>query len=336
MLLTDAFLLCGSHLVHGQVNPETIQSEWFIKGAVRGSGRGPGEGPGGEGCARRPRFLAARPRRLQGAEKSIRDVSGPRRGGRLAGLSRRPEARQGRPGRKGRGAQEDARGDGRPFGSGAYRRPGASSTTCSERSVQAFQRRHGLEPDGAVGAETATALNVPAAERLTQIRANLERWRWITQDLGERYILVNVADFRVASSKPAARSCPCRPSSEAPTGRRPTSAEGCPTSDQPALDRAAEAGPGGHPAQAAKRIRLPQGKGDPDLTRTGRKARRRSTPRPSTGRRSRPTAYPYKFRQDPGPHNSLGRIMFVFPNKFDVYMHDTPERGLFSRAVARF
>ena len=52
MLLTDAFLLCGSHLVHGQVNPETIQSEWFVKGrvedlaAVLEKGLRPGTSPG--------------------------------------------------------------------------------------------------------------------------------------------------------------------------------------------------------------------------------------------------------------------------------------------------
>ncbi len=44
-------------------------------------------------------------------------------------------------------------------------------------------------------------------------------------------------------------------------------------------------------------------------------------------------ALSFKFRQDPGPLNSLGRIKFMFPNKFDVYLHDTPERGLFDRAV---
>ncbi len=44
----------------------------------------------------------------------------------------------------------------------------------------------------------------------------------------------------------------------------------------------------------------------------------------------------YKFRQEPGPQNALGRIMFMFPNKFDVYMHDTPERWLFGRAVRDF
>ncbi len=44
----------------------------------------------------------------------------------------------------------------------------------------------------------------------------------------------------------------------------------------------------------------------------------------------------FKFRQDPGPENALGRIKFMFPNKFDVYLHDTPERSLFSRAVRNF
>jgi len=66
-----------------------------------------------------------------------------------------------------------------------------------EDGVKAFQRRHGLESDGIVGAATEAALNIPAEVRLTQILANLERWRWINQDLGERYILINVADFRV-------------------------------------------------------------------------------------------------------------------------------------------
>ena len=62
--------------------------------------------------------------------------------------------------------------------------------------MKAFQSRHGLQPDGVSrGRDGAPTLNVPASERLKQIRANLERWRWITQDLGEHYILVNVAAF---------------------------------------------------------------------------------------------------------------------------------------------
>ena len=67
-----------------------------------------------------------------------------------------------------------------------------------ETALRTFQRRHGLEPDGVLGAATATALSVPAAGRLTQIRAPLERWRWVSPELGPRQILVNVAGFRAA------------------------------------------------------------------------------------------------------------------------------------------
>ncbi|MGZ5495339.1 MAG: L,D-transpeptidase family protein, partial [Candidatus Aminicenantales bacterium] len=50
----------------------------------------------------------------------------------------------------------------------------------------------------------------------------------------------------------------------------------------------------------------------------------------------KPESLSFKFRQDPGPQNALGRILFLFPNKFDVYMHDTPERHLFNQAVRDF
>jgi murein L,D-transpeptidase YcbB/YkuD len=45
---------------------------------------------------------------------------------------------------------------------------------------------------------------------------------------------------------------------------------------------------------------------------------------------------PYHLRQEPGPSNPLGRVKFMFPNKFGVYLHDTPSRGLFTRSVRTF
>ena len=61
--------------------------------------------------------------------------------------------------------------------------------------VERFQRRHGLEPDGRVGARTLAALNVPAASRIRQVLLNLERRRWTRDRLGERYVFINLADF---------------------------------------------------------------------------------------------------------------------------------------------
>ncbi len=83
--------------------------------------------------------------------------------------------------------------------------PGASAADPSVRydamvktGVRTFQERHGLAVDGAVGPATLRALNVPVTARIDQIRATLERCRWVMHDLPERFVLVNVAGFTVA------------------------------------------------------------------------------------------------------------------------------------------
>jgi murein L,D-transpeptidase YcbB/YkuD len=66
-----------------------------------------------------------------------------------------------------------------------------------EDAVLRFQERHGLKVDGTVGSKTLTALNVPVEERIRMLEINMERWRWIPHDLGERHILVNLARFKL-------------------------------------------------------------------------------------------------------------------------------------------
>ena len=63
--------------------------------------------------------------------------------------------------------------------------------------MKRFQRRHGLEPDAAIGPAIVARLNVPVERRIEEIALNLERWRWLPQDLGRRYILVNIPEFRL-------------------------------------------------------------------------------------------------------------------------------------------
>lgn len=64
-----------------------------------------------------------------------------------------------------------------------------------ETAVRRFQRRHGLADDGIVGRHTLAALNIPVEERVRQIELNMERWRWVSHDMDNRYILVNIPDF---------------------------------------------------------------------------------------------------------------------------------------------
>src|SRR5262249_6699217 len=68
-------------------------------------------------------------------------------------------------------------------------------------AVKHFQERMGLNEDGAAGAETFKALNVPVEERLKSLRLNLDRWRWLPRELGEQYVIVNVAGFEMALMK---------------------------------------------------------------------------------------------------------------------------------------
>jgi murein L,D-transpeptidase YcbB/YkuD len=335
MLLTDAFLLCGSHLVHGQVNPETLQSEWFVKGrfedlaAVLEKGLAANDIPGALDSLRPGHVV------YKGLKIALQDYwaladaggwpefpPGPKlvkgdRDARVEALRKTLVAT---------GDLLDAEGDGDP----AFFDDGL------ERSVKAFQRRHGLEPDGSVGVGTATVLNVPAAERLAQIRANLERWRWITQDLGERYILVNVADFRVEVVE-AGREILSMPAIVGTAYRR--------TPDFSGRLSYIEINPAWNvPPKLAREDILPKVRKNPGyLKEKGIRVFSDWTegaPEIDSAKvdwsQVKEDSLSYKFRQDPGPQNALGQIKFVFPNKFDVYLHDTPERGLFSRAVRDF
>ena len=335
MLLTDGFLLCGSHLLHGQVDPETIHSDWFVKGrvedlaAVLEKGLAAHDVPGALETLRPSHSVY---RGLRAAYDEYRKIvegggwpafpSGPKlvrgdRDGRVATLRKILAATGDMP------AVETA-------GS-----PDLFNANV-EAAVSAFQRRHGLEPDGVVGAATASALGVSTAERLRQIRANLERWRWITQDLGPRYILVNVADFRLAVRESGEEVM----SMGAIVGRAYRQ-----TPDFSGRLSTITLNPAWNvPPKLAREDLLPKIRKDPEyLHRLGFRvfagwADGAAEIDPGTVDWSDMTedTLGYKFRQDPGPHNALGRLMFLFPNKFDVYIHDTPERWLFGRAVRDF
>lgn len=349
MLLTDSFLLCGSHLVHGQVDPETIQSEWFIQGRVEDLTAALVKGLADDDIA--------------GALDSLRPAHAVYRG-LVEALGRARLAVEAggwpafSPGPKLSKGARDPRVEAlrsclvamghlwpspasTPSTASAHSGPSMSAQGIDpalfdaelEEAVKAFQRRHGLDPDGVVGAATAAALAVPAAERLTQVLANLERWRWITQDLGARYVLINVADFRVGVFE-GAREVLSMPAIVGTAFRRTPAFSGRMTY--------IEINPLWHvPPKLAREDILPKVRKDPSYLRDRgiRVLRDWSAGAPEIDpdtvdwERIDPDSLSFKFRQDPGPRNSLGRIKFMFPNKFDVYLHDTPDRGLFARAA---
>jgi murein L,D-transpeptidase YcbB/YkuD len=202
-----------------------------------------------------------------------------------------------------------------------------------EDAVRRFQHRHGFRPDGAVGRETLAAMNVSAAARIHQIELNLERWRWLPADLGQRHIRVNVADFSV----------------EAWEGGRVVldmkALVGLPSRATPMLSGTIThmvLAPYWHmPARIAAMDKLPVIKTDPGyLIRQGMKVFSLATDEEvdpaaidwasMTGAELNQR---FRIRQDPGPLNALGQVKFVFPNPATVFLHDTPTRSLFDRSV---
>ena len=205
-----------------------------------------------------------------------------------------------------------------------------------EEAVRRFQRRHGLDVDGAVGKMTRKALNVPVTARIEQMLLNMERRRWMPDDLGRSYVFVNMADFvlkyvvgpktyldtRVVIGKPYHRtpvfSDRMRYIVINPYWTVPPSIAR--KEILPKLKKNAN-------YLAEKNIKLFSGWNASaavlDATTIDWSA-------------VSPRGFGYRLRQEPGKGNALGTLKFMFPNRFNVYLHDTPARSLFKKAVRSF
>ena len=202
--------------------------------------------------------------------------------------------------------------------------------------VRRFQARHGLKVDGIVGSKTLLALNVPVEDRIRQIRLNMERWRWLPQDLGDCHIIVNTANFKlnVIENEQTIKSI------RAIVGKmeRPT----------PVLSRKItylELNPYWNiPHTIALNDILPCIKKNPDyladhnirVFENWEEDARELNPESIDWAEIIKKNFVYKLRQDPANSNALGQVKFVFPNKFSIYLHDTPARNLFNMTRRAF
>ena len=196
-------------------------------------------------------------------------------------------------------------------------------------AVKRFQRRHGLADDGVAGAALAVEMNVPLDARLRQIQLNMERWRWLPRDLGERYILVNIPDMRLdvwdrGTIPVSMRVVVGKPDTQTPIFND-------------TMTYIVFAPFWNVPTDIAKNETLPEVVRDPGFLN-----RMNMAVVDTAGKEVDPSSIDldnpgsYRFRQRPGTSNALGLVKFMFPNQFNVYLHDTPADSLFARASRSF
>ena len=205
-----------------------------------------------------------------------------------------------------------------------------------ELAVRRFQDRHGLEADGIVGPKTRDALNVPVDSRIAQIEVNMERWRWMPDDLGQRYVLVNLAGQEVELVESGSVRLSMRAVVGKPFRKTPV------FSDEITY---LEFNPDWTlPPTILREDVLPELRQDPGYLAANEMtlyagwsaAAERLDPTVVDWAEVTPKRFPYKIVQEPGPKNPLGRVKFMFPNAHHIYLHDSPAKNLFARASRAF
>lgn len=333
LLLTDAFLTYGRHLLVGRINPDEIEDDWrarqrtgdlllileegFNSGNIRTSLKNLHPS---HAMYERLRIAFDRYRALEKAGGWDEIPSGPAV---KVGVKdpRIPALRQ------------------RLIVEGDINLKPSDKTLFDkalERGLKNFQKRHGLEADGILGRETVAFLNIPVSKKVHQIEVNMERCRWLPADLGPKYIAVNVADFSLRIMEENEPVLAMKVVAGRKVRRTPVFSS---TMTYVVFNPV-----WGVPVKIARSDILDHIREEPDyLIKEGFKvyaSYEDNAPEvdPTTidWTTIEASTLPYRFRQNPGAKNALGRIKFMFPNEFDVYLHDTPSKSLFNKAVRNF
>jgi L,D-transpeptidase YcbB len=334
LLLTDAFLLLGSHLLNGRLDPETLQPQWH---ATRG-----------EGNLVKELETALESHQISDVISSLRPPYPAY--GQLKEVLRvyRDLALKGgwpkidtptpiKPSERGEVIRQLRQ---RLTATGPVQTEGNPDEDLYdemlEDAVRQFQAQHGLVPNGVIGPRTVSAFSVPVEDRIRQVEVNLERWRWLPLNLGREYILVNIANFTLQAVSDAQRVMEMRV------------VVGKPYAQTPAFNAMMSyvvLNPSWNvPNNIANNELLKHVQDDPQylskydfkVLEGWGKDSREVDPLTVDWARFQGKSMPYRFQQMPGPHNPLGRIKFMLPNPFNVYLHDTSAPELFKESPRGF
>jgi murein L,D-transpeptidase YcbB/YkuD len=332
VMLTDSVIRIGYHLRFGKVDPVTLNPNWNSKQDLMGRDPAVTIQKAIDAPSMRDFADAAIPRvflyrRIKDALAQYRELAA---AGGWPALPTGPTLKSG---------MTDARvpklAERLAITGDMDRTSAAAATTAYTGAVidgvRHFQDRHGLAVDGALGPGTLAALNVPVEIRIEQIRANLERARWVFYDPDSEFLVVNIAGFKIYLVRRGEvvwrsrvqvgktyRKTPIFTSTMSYVVLNPTWTVPPTILRQdylPQLRRNSE-------YLAQRNIDV--------LDRTGKPVEQAGIDWSSA------RSLQYQLVQRPGPTNALGRVKFMFPNEYFVYLHDTPSRDLFDKESRAF
>lgn len=327
-LATDAWFSAAAHMLYGKLDPETVEPDWTAArreadlGAVltRALADGTVQDSLAALAPAHPDYAALKSElaRLRGiaAEPVLAVPDGPTlrqgdSGPRVEALQRRL-------------VQLGLMGEGEATG---------AFDAATSAAVAAFQFEADLDDDAVVGPATLRTLNRDPQAMIDQVRVNMERWRWLPEDLGRRHVRVNIAGFTVATWQ------------DGELQRTHLAIVGKTYRKTPVFSDRIEYiifNPWWEtPPSIARADKLPLFRKNPgEVERLGFQVL------DGSGARVNPASidwaslsasrFPYRLRQAPGPLNALGQVKIMFPNAHNVYLHDTPSRGLFAEQQRAF
>ncbi|MEO6098607.1 MAG: L,D-transpeptidase family protein [Fibrobacteria bacterium] len=327
LLLTDAYLTLGDHLLSGRIRPRGLNDLWHIARedldlpgrleSALGSGIDIGESlaglaPRDPGYALMKKWLAEfRKMMMFGGWPEIPDGPTIAPGGRderVEALCRRLHAEGDLP----NGACPD------------------SLSPEMAAGLRRFQERHGLEPTGTATNAVFTEFAPTVGDRIVQIKINLECWRWLPLDLGRRHVRVNIADYRLQAFEDGRKALGMKVIIGRKEDRTPV------FSDR--ITALTLHPPWNVPAVIAREEILPEWRKDAGyLARNEMEIVSASggpisfDPGNLQGIQARWEVLGYRIRQRPGAANALGLIKFELTNPFNIYLHDTPSPAAFLR-----
>ncbi len=333
MLLTDGILRLAYHMLFGKVDPEELDPNWNLSADI--AGLEPAAGL--EAALASPNlydfiedFKPQHPFYLK-----LRDALASYLA--IADMGGWAEIPAGKVLRKGERDVRVAALRRRAYVTGDLKEIGDEASTLFdsdlETAVRRFQARHGLSDDGAVGPKTLAAMNITVEKRIDEIRVNLERTRWVLNDITDRFVLVNIAGFAVYYVDGGTMQWESRAQVGKTYRKTPVFKADMkymvlnPTWTVPPTILAQDVLPA-----IQRDASYLKHKNMSVLDRAGKVV----DPDRIDWSRLTCANFPYILRQEPGPENALGQVKFIFPNEHFVFLHDTPSKSLFNREARTF